>query len=421
MVVSARNTSAEDSRVAPERRTALDVVIAFVLVIAVVVAGVVLWMTGSAYNSQLEVHGEATRAPSITREPSGLKLVWSADSPVTASRLQRGALTAGTTVIVGNNHTVAGLDPVTGAPTWTYTRDRSLCAMETAWGNAITVWNYGNGCGDVVSIVGATGKYGPTRSWNANTPRRILTGGMHVLSLGPNQLEVWRSDMVRTLALGYMQTPLEPAHKNRTVCEIVDAEEDDSTLGVVEKCPKTSGLRLSIYTAVPKDDVEPELLGRVQLKSQRADIIEISHNRALVYTESPEPELLVVTRSGTVVRRKPVERADALHRPIFRTDKSVFWFDGQRLYNFARNDFSTRWVMDGAVGMPGVLSSLENSPNWLLVPVDKGIAIVNGRSGEKFRLLPIQGPAISRVVVFSGMIIVQQGPLVKGFRPLFDE
>lgn len=399
----------------------LDIAIALVLVVAVITAGIVLWMTGPAHNSQLEVHGQATRAPSITREPSGVKFVWSADSSATASRLQRGALTAGTTVIVGNTNTVSGLDPVTGSQVWTYSRKRSLCALETAWGNAITVWNYGNGCGEVVSISGATGEYGPTRSGNATTPRRILTGGRHVLSMGPNQLELWRSDMVRTLALGYIQAPLQPAQKNRTVCEIVDAEEDESTLGVVEKCAKDKGLRFSIYEAVPEEDVEPELLGRVQLGGQRGDIIEISHDKALVYIENPEPQILTIARNGTVQQIKSVKRAGALHRPIFRTDKSIFWYDGTRLYNFTRENFSIRWVMDGAVGIPGVLSSLENSPNWLLVPVEGGIALVNGRSGERVRMLPIKGSDISRVVVFGGMIIVQQGAYVKAFRPIFDD
>jgi len=419
--VSESNSATAASRVTPERRTPLDIAIALALVIVVVVAGVVLWRTGSAHNSTLEVHGEATRAPAITREPIALKNAWTVASPITASPFQRGVLTAGTAVIVGDTHTVKGLDPITGSPVWTYQRDRSLCALETAWGNAITVWDYDNGCGEVVSIKGATGEYGPMRSWNATTPRRILTGGNHIISYGPNQLEVWRSDMVRTLILGYHQAPLQPAHKNRTICEILDAEENESTLGVVEKCPGDDGLRLSIYNAVPDEDVEPELLGTLKLNATRVDVIGITKTQALLYAESPNPELLIVSRSGRITSRETVAQATSLHRPVLRTDKSLFWSDGSRLYNFSRTDFTQRWIMNGAVGVPGVLSSLENSPNWLLVPVKNAIAVVNGRNGSEVRLLPVGGPAISRIVVFGGMIIAQQDTQVRAFRPIFDD
>lgn len=417
---------APDSRsshpsVAPERRTSRDIAISVLLLIIVLIAGTALWVTGQAHTSHLEVIGEATRAPAIIREPTGLTEVWSAPSPLTAHPQQRGALIAGTTVVTGTAQEVVGRNPINGEPAWRYHRDRTLCGLESAWGNAITVWKYGNGCGEVISIQGASGKYGATRSWHADESRRILTGGNHVLSIGPHNVEVWRSDMVRTLIVGPHQTPLQPAHRNRTVCHIIDAEENESRLGIIERCPSDKGARLSIHKAVPKDDVDPQKLGTLYLNSPTADIIEASEKHFLIYIESPTPELLTVSPEGTVVERRDVEKAQQLYRPILRTDKSVFWFDGARLYAFSRDDLSLRWVMDGAVGTPGVLSSLQNSPNWLLVPVAEGLGLVNGATGEQVRTLRVTGPKISRVVAFGGMIMVQQGLKVKGLRPLFDD
>lgn len=421
-------------RVAAERYTVRDVVAVALIMVAVVVLAAVTWVTGGRSHAILARGGQVQSGAPITREPTGLVVAWRAPSPVTATRLVRGPLTAGPVVLTGTFEAVTARSPMTGEMVWEYRRGIPLCALEAAWGGAVTVWDFPGGCGDVMLIKGDGGRYGPSRSGFAAGPRRIVTGGQHVLSYGPHQVESWRADLVRTMLVGPSETPLEPDQAQRTVCDVVDATENDDTVGVLRRCPGDASLRFTFFNAVPKEDVTPELEGSWLTGAHHGAVLEVTDSRALLYLAEPTPRFVVLRHSRregadeaarTTVRVLAMTRAEhgraALPGiPIVRTDKSLFWNDGENLYAFDAETLVPKWSAAHVVGTPGILSSLMGSPHWLVAPVRGGLALLDGNTGKQARLLPVAGPAIRKVVVIGGMIVVQQGDTILGLSPLWD-
>lgn len=421
-------------RVAAERYTVRDVVAVALIMVAVVVLVTVTWVTGGRSHAVLTHGGQAQSGAPITREPTGLAVAWRAPSPVTATRLVRGPLTAGTVVLTGTSEAVTARSPMTGEMVWEYRRGIPLCALEAAWGGAVTVWDFPGGCGDVMLIKGDGGRYGPSRSGFAAGPRRIVTGGQHVLSFGPHQVESWRADLVRTLLVGPSETPLEPDQAQQPVCDVVDATENDDTVGVLRRCPGDASLRFTFFDAVPEEDVTPEVEGSWLTGAHHGAVLEVTDSRALLYLAEPTPRFVVVRHSHregddeatrTTVRvlettRAKYGRATVPGIPIVRTDKSLFWNDGENLYAFDAKTLAVKWSSAQVVGTPGILSSLVGSPHWLVAPVRGGLALLDGNTGERARLLPVAGPVIRKVVVIGGMIVAQQGGTILGLSPLWD-
>ena len=431
---SHRRRRSRPVRVSAERYTVRDMVAVALIMVAVVVLGTVTWVTGSRSHTVF-THGVDTQSgDAITREPTGVTVAWSAPSPVTATRFVRGPLLAGPVVLTGTTEAVTARSPLTGKMVWEYRRDTSLCALEAAWGGAVTVWDFPGGCGDVMLIKGDGGRYGPSRSGFAEGPRRIVTGGQHVLSWGPHDVESWRGDLVRTMLVGPSETPLEPAQAHQPVCDVVDAAENEDIVGVLRRCPGDASLRFTFFNAVPEEDVMPEIEGNWLTGARHGAVLDVTESRALLYLAEPTPRFVVLRRSsqkGTteaerttvrVVKTTPATRGRAPLPgiPIVRTDKSLFWHDGANLYAFDAETFAVKWSASDVVGTPGILSSLLGSPHWLVAPVRGGLALLDGNTGKRARLLPVTGPAIRKVVVVGGMILVQQGDTILGLSPLWD-
>lgn len=419
-------------RVEAERYTMRDMGAVIVIMVLVVALATVAWVTSDRSQATLRHGGKAEMGTAIVREPTGLKVVWRAPSPLTSSRLVHGPLVAGPVVLTGTHDTVTGRSPLTGTMVWEYRRGKLLCGLEAAWGSAITAWRFPGGCGDIMLIRGAGGRYGASRSGFAAEPRRIVTGGHHVLSIGSHQVEAWRSDMVRTVLVGRSETPLEPSQAEQQVCKVVDAVENTEAVGVLRQCPGDASLRFSVFNAVPEEDVEPEEKSTWLTGAQHGAVIEVRNGLALLYLAEPRPRFAVTSyplEEGNVTlsevrifEETPARwgRATVPGIPVVRTDKSLFWHDGKNLYAFDAESFALKWSTPQVVGTPAVISTLMGSLHWLLAPVKGGLALLDGTTGKQARLLPIPGSDISKVTVVGGMIVAQQGDSVLGLAPQWD-
>ena len=87
-----------------------------------------------------------------------------------------------------------------GDEVWTYQRrDADLCSLGTAWNKIVASYDAGNGCGDVVAIDAASGQYSDTRSARNSDEVVPIVSNDRVGTVSAERVELWRSDLVRTV------------------------------------------------------------------------------------------------------------------------------------------------------------------------------------------------------------------------------
>ncbi|MBV8930443.1 MAG: hypothetical protein JO152_15085, partial [Mycobacteriaceae bacterium] len=179
----------------PERRTRADLLAALAIAVVVAVAAVLIWWTSDARATINRP--AATPIPNVAQAravPASLDQLWSAPSPKSD-----GPVVIDGAVVTGDGHDMAGHDPATGAQRWLFARDRDLCGISYIYNLAVAVYPDSRGCGQVSTVDASTGQRGPTRSGYADKQVTLSSDGTTVLAAGGTRVEMWRSDMVRTL------------------------------------------------------------------------------------------------------------------------------------------------------------------------------------------------------------------------------
>src|SRR5699024_11233250 len=97
-----------------------------------------------------------------------------------------------------------------GSTAWTYTRDNvEICSLATAWNRVVITFRNGRGCGDVVAIDAATGHYAHTRSTNNSDEVIAISSNDRVGTVPSDRVDLWRSDLVRTVEYGDVEVEQE--------------------------------------------------------------------------------------------------------------------------------------------------------------------------------------------------------------------
>jgi hypothetical protein len=188
---------------APERRTRWDLTATAVLALVVLAVWSTLWWASGARRTTLSTApGPAVgdtpgpiKSGSPAQVPAALTEAWRVRSPVTPVPLVQGG-----TVVTAAAGMVAGRDLRSGALRWSYRRDRSLCTVTAAFHQVVAVYQRGETCSEATALNWADGQRGPQRTGPVQVPTRLVAAGDHLAASGARYLEVWRSDLVRTLA-----------------------------------------------------------------------------------------------------------------------------------------------------------------------------------------------------------------------------
>ena len=238
----------------PLRRTRGDLIsTALIAAVSVVAVGGV-WLTAPIRESELRpAESEFVTAAPMETVPTALAETWSADAGVLPG-VHRPLVIDGL-VVSHDAHTVRALDPADGTEVWSYTRDLPLCSLGAAWGRVVTTWRAANGCGDVVSIDAGTGQYHRTRS--AVSPDEVVAVNSNdrVGTVGAERLELWRSDLVRTVEYGKVEGIQEPHLQPHPGCRLTSALTRSELLAVTEVCGDGTWLRFQ--EATPEQSREP--------------------------------------------------------------------------------------------------------------------------------------------------------------------
>jgi hypothetical protein len=388
---------------APERRSRLDVIVTAVLAAAVVAVSSALWWTSDARHTILTTapgpapgaKAAGSKAPENTQVPSSLAEAWRAPSPATPVPLVQGDI-----VITGDGGVVAGRDLISGAVRWSYRRDRALCTVAAAFQHAVAVHQRGDTCSEVTALSWADGRRGPQRTGPVEAPTRLVANGNRVAASGQRYLEVWRSDLVRTLAYGRLPTPVQPGAQPRPDCVhgsmalgsavgLGEAAGSVGQLALVEQCPGERA-RLTVQRSNPKQPDQPEVDFSTLLSGTQARVVALSRGRVAVALPDPA-RLVVLDKQGKAVAEHPlaVPNSDLRGNPpggvveVTVTPTAIYWFTGSTTVGLDLADLRPRWTRAGSLG------SGSEVAGRLLLPVPGALAVVDTTTGQQVGTLPV--------------------------------
>ena len=276
------------------------------------------------------------------------------------------------------------------APYWEYSRQYPLCSLTSAWDSVVLTYRNAAGCGDVVALDAATGDYVATRS--AIAPEQVgpIRSNDRVGTVSPERVELWRSDMVRTVEYGAVEAPQEPGSQPNAACTIHSALTRTELLAVVEHCPDDPNHSvLRLQQATPEDSRVPEIDSSIGLEQPGAHVVAVGQDAAAVYLPGEQPELMSFNSEGTRTSQRRVDPATGL-ASVFVSPATadlphhMTWFDGQRLYFFTPNELAVEHIIDPALGTGVAVAGKA------LVPTEFGISVVNWNSGEIERTIPLE-------------------------------
>ncbi|ADK28331.1 Rv3212 family protein [Corynebacterium pseudotuberculosis] len=364
------------------RKTRKDL-IAATIIAGISITGVsIVWATAPVNN--------------VTYSPAAQPLVVSETPPVPvhsltpqwetpADQLTTKPIIAAGLVMSYDGHSVNAIDPATGAPVWSYARTEKLCSLGQAWSSVVLTFHTGRGCGDVVSLDAASGTYKATRSASASDVVVPISSNDAVGTVSSERVELWRSDLVRTVEYGDVPIKQEANQQPHEDCEISSALSRKTLLGVTEKCEEAWWLRLQ--KTVPEDSRVPEITRDIHISGENARIVAIGQEAAAVFVESPHPRIDSFNANGELTASIQVPLADASawdHGPsVADLPHHITWFDGHRLYLFNPSSLHVEHIIDNVLGTGVAIN------NKLYVPVFNGIAVINWETGVAESVLEV--------------------------------
>jgi hypothetical protein len=409
---------------APERRTRWDLTAAAVLGAVVLAVSTGLWWTSDARRTTLiTAPGSAPGAQTVAQAPplpTTLSEVWRASSPATPVPLVQDGM-----VVIGAAGEVTGHDLRSSTVRWSYRRDLPLCTVAVAFHQIVAVYRKGETCSEVTTLDPTDGRRGPQRTGPVEAPTRLVAAGNQVAASGRHYLEVWRSDLVRTLAYGRLPTPAQPATQPRPDClhgsMALDAHAGSGAAGsggrlaVIERCPGER-VRLTVQRSDPKEPDQPEVMFSTLLDGQQARVVAMSGQRVAVALPDPT-RLVVLDERGKTVAEHPLAVPDADLRgdlpggvvEITQTPTEVYWFTGSATVALDTGDLRPRWTRPGSLGTGSEVA------RRLLLPVPGALAVLDTTTGQQVGELPVDrggyhGPVAT--ASSGGVVFEQRGGTV---------
>lgn len=377
----------------PERRSRADVLAACAIAVVVLVTACAIWLTSDAHGTEsVTAEHPATPAETALAVPETLTEVWR-----TASAATRTPLVAGGAVVGADGDAVTGHDPETGEQIWQYRRDRPLCGAIGVWNTAVAVYPDDRGCGQVTQLDGSTGVRQAQRSSDADAQVALSEDGTYLTSRGDTRMELWRSDLVRTLEFGRVDAPVTPGAQPRAGCTLLSSASSSSRLSVLESCPGEPAVRLSVLNPAPKESTTPEEYGSRVLddagpSDSGARVLAVSGERTAVYLpqgETSSAVVIVVDGAGTEVSRFAAPTDVSPTAVVTRTGSFFAWWTGSSVIALRTTDFTPMWTAGGALG-PGTTMGGQ-----FLVPVDGAIEVLDPGTGAPIRRIPVERPGIA--------------------------
>ncbi len=410
----------------PERRRRGDLIAAVVIVVLVLVAATVLWRTSAVVGTTDSTAATPIAAPpSASRLPAAFGVAWRAPSAATAA-----PVVAGPAVVTADGGTVVGHDALTGAERWRYSRDVPLCAAaagfpdaDSGGGRLLALYQGPTGwCSELTALHPTTGARATSSNPDMHPGTRLLADGSFVTATGPDYLEVWRSDLVRTLEYGAVPTPVQVGAQPRTGCTYGSTALMAGRLGVIERCPDESTDRITVVKPDGAEAEKPEVQFSVPLPTADAVVVALSADRVAVALPNPA-RLMILDQTGAQAAMIALDVPDPDVATAIepKGGPAAVTADGQHVYWWT----GTHTVALDATGLAPVWTTPALGPavdygGSLLVPVTGAVAVLDPQRGTALRTIGVQrsepnGPV--RLAAAGEVLLEQRGAEVVALRP----
>ncbi|MGW5731097.1 Rv3212 family protein [Nocardia beijingensis] len=399
---------------APERRTRADIISAVAIAVLVVIAGALVWVRGDAHGTESVTASSTVPTPAAADQvPTALRELWHAPDRASAR-----ALVSGGVAVTGDDATVTGRDPRTGEQLWKYRRDMPLCGVEGQYGMVIAVYRDERGCSQATMLAGDSGARRTARSSYMDKDVRLSVDGTYLLAQGPQRLEMWRSDLVRTVEYGFVDAPVNVKTQPRKGCALLSSSSSPSRLAVLERCPADPAERLTVLNPAPKDNTVPEEYGSHVLTgpgtdSAEARVLAVSDSRIVLYfpaAESLPPRLAVYDGNGNPVAVHQLSAPLSQTATTTRIGSAYLVFTGNSVIALNGSTFDPLWTAGGALGSPALMAGK------LLLPTAGALTVLDPATGAEAGRVPVERPGytgnpISLTVVGNTVLELRDGEL----------
>ena len=221
-------------------------------------------------------------------------------------------------------------------------------------------------------------------------------------TLSRDRLELWRSDLVRTIEYGHVEAPQEADQQPHPDCALTSALTRMELLAITDLCPDsiTDGVALRFMGTTPEDSRQPEIKQSIDLEPH-STLVSIGQTAAAVYTPTTPAGTARITsfnQQGKELNAATVPSSPLLDgtAPTHHEDRTgvdtpqiadlphhMSWFDGQRLYLFEPENLLISHIFEGALGT-GIAVGGQ-----LLYPNREGIAVADWNTGKILRVIPV--------------------------------
>jgi hypothetical protein len=282
---------------------------------------------------------------------------------------------------------------------------------------AVAVYPDDRGSGQVSTVDAATGRRGPTRSGYADKEVTLFSDGTTVLSAGRTRVELWRSDMVRTLAYGDVDAPINPPVPPKPPCQFLSSAASSSGVSILETCANFPDVRLTLLK-VAKEDVVPEQRYAQQPgvgADSGAKVLTVSDLRTAVYLPTPQPRVVAFDETGQETSSTLLAKPSAPNGTVSRAGNLVTYWTGDSVVVLDAGTLAYRYTVAPGAAVP--LGSGEMMANRLLIPVTGGVAVYDPVTGTPERVIPVdRGAAAGPIVlgVAGTTVVEQRGDTVVG-------
>ncbi|WP_433268707.1 Rv3212 family protein [Actinosynnema sp. CS-041913] len=378
----------DDEPVGPVRtwRTRGDYLALALVTVAVLVAGILVWVFSDARNTVSQTGPSQVAAlPPVTVLPPTLAEVWRAPSNAT-----RTPVSLDSVVVTGDGGEVTGRDALTGDVRWKYSRDWPLCTVSTAWGRVFALYRKDTNCSELTTLDAASGKRGPQRNGDAALDTRLLNEGSHVLATGETYFEVYRrDDLVRSLEYGTLRAIVNSGKQPRPGCRYGSFAVTGGKAAVIERCyDQDPSDRITVLKPNPEKSDEPQVISSVIIGEKGARVVAVTGNRVAVAV--PDKLIVFDTETGGLVAEYPVEvsadelRGDPPGRvvPTMTSTAAVYWFTGSRTVALSLVDLNPLW----STPSKGPGTTLAGRA---LIPVEGALQVVDQVSGAEVGRIPV--------------------------------
>jgi hypothetical protein len=291
--------------------------------------------------------------------------------------------------------------------------------VESQFNTVVAVYKDQRGCSQATLLAGEDGSRRTARSSYMDPTVQLSVDGTYVLAQGPRRLEMWRSDLVRTVEYGYVDAPVNVKTQPRKGCKLLSSNSSSSRLAVLERCPEDPTDRLTVLSPAPKDNTVPEEYGSHVLTGAGADspdarVVAVSDNRMVVYlpgsagAEATPPRLAVYDGTGNPLMVHQLS-APLSEKTITTRISSLFLvFTGNSLIALNASTFEPVWAAPGALGSPAFMAGR------LLMPVDGALVALDPTTGTETTRIPVDRPGYDgspiSLAVLGTTVLEKRGP-----------